>query len=81
MSILANVMPETRDISNCLTVMEGVTTPLIALLLNYKQYLLDVTKQTDALYASSDKIFQNMHQESKKQLNILEKRTRVQSSV
>jgi hypothetical protein len=61
MSILANALPETRDISNCLAVMESVTTPLMALLVNYKQYLLDATKQTDALYASSLKVFQTMH--------------------
>jgi hypothetical protein len=61
MSILANVLTEARDITNCLTLMESVTTPLMGLLVSYKEYLVDVGKQSDALHASSLKVFQALN--------------------
>lgn len=61
MSILVNALPESRDITNCLALMDSVTTPLMGLLVNYKEYLVDVGKQSDALYASSLKVFQTLN--------------------
>lgn len=61
MSILLNVLPEARDITDCLALMESVTTPSMALLVNYKEFLVDVGKQSDTLYASSLKIFQALN--------------------
>lgn len=57
MSIIQNITAEVpNNITDCLALLDSVTTPLMNTLMAYKSYFIEFNKQTDALYASSKKI-------------------------
>jgi cytosine/uracil/thiamine/allantoin permease len=57
MSIILNIIPEANDLTNCLTLLGNVTTPLMGVLMAYRNYFIEIGKQSDALYTSSKKVF------------------------
>jgi hypothetical protein len=61
MSIILNTLPEATEVANCIALLERITTPLMGTLMAYRNYFVEVGRQSDALYASSIKVFEELH--------------------